>query len=309
MSSGGRAPVPVAIVGPTGSGKSSVAMAVAEHLRDVELVSVDSMQVYRGMDIGTAKPTADERRRVPHHLIDIVDPGVDFTVAEFQRAYRVATEGVRDRRAHAILVGGTGLYHRAAIDDLELPGEWPDVRSRLVTELERVGAPALHARLVEIDPPAAAKMEPTNGRRIVRALEVCEGSGRRFSSFGPGLDAYPESDIVQIGLRWDRGVLATRIEQRVGRMMADGLLTEVTGLAERGLSRTARQALGYKELLSHLDGEQSLDEAVEQTIVRTRQFAVRQLRWFGRDPRVRWVDIEHDPVAEALPAVIEVLTP
>jgi tRNA dimethylallyltransferase len=299
--------VRVAVVGPTASGKSSVAMAAATALGDVELVSVDSMQVYRGMNIGTAKPSSAEREAVRHHLIDLVDPDVDFAVAEFQRAYRGAVADIAGRGGRALLVGGTGLYHRAVIDDLELPGEWPDVRARLLDEAATHGAPALHARLIELDPVAASRMEPTNERRVVRALEVCEGSGRPFSSFGPGLDAYPPTPIAQIGLRWDRTVLADRIERRVHRMIADGLLAEVETLAGNGLSRTARQALGYKEVLAHLDGECSLDEAVEQIVVRTRQFAVRQLRWFGRDPRVRWIDVEHDPVAEATPTVVAAL--
>ncbi len=302
-----RRVVRVALVGPTASGKSSVAMAAAEQVPGVELVSVDSMQVYRGMDIGTAKPSASDRAAVEHHLIDLVGPDVDFAVAEFQRAYRDALADIADRDARALLVGGTGLYHRAAIDDLELPGEWPEVRSRLAGEIVEHGAPALHARLAEIDPVAAGRMEPTNERRIVRALEVCEGSGRAFSSFGPGLDAYPPSEVVQIGLRWDRSVLADRIEQRVHRMMVDGLLGEVEALAAEGLSRTARQALGYKELLAHLEGQSTLDEAVEQIVVRTRQFAVRQIRWFQRDPRVQWVDVGVDPVAEALPLVVTAL--
>jgi tRNA dimethylallyltransferase len=295
------------VVGPTASGKSSVAMAAADQLGDVELVSIDSMQVYRGMDIGTAKPTPAERARVSHHLLDLVDPTDEFAVAEFQRAYRAVLADLTERRRRAILVGGTGLYHRAAIDDLDIPGEWPEIRARLAAEADDVGSDVLHARLVGADPAAAAKIESGNARRIVRALEVCEGSGRRFSSFGPGLDSYPASPVTQIGLRWDRAVLSNRIEQRVHQMMAEGLLAEVGALAERGFSKTARQALGYKELLSHLRGETSLDGAVEQIVVRTRQFAVRQLRWFQRDPRVRWVDIEHDPVAEAGPAVIETL--
>jgi len=297
----------VAVVGPTASGKSSVALAAALEVGDAELVSIDSMQVYRGMDVGTATPTADERSQVPHHLIDIVEPTDDFTVAEFQRAYSVVVDHLARRDRRAILVGGTGLYHRAVIDDLDLPGEWPVIRERLQAEIDQVGPAALHRRLADLDPEAASRMEPTNERRIVRALEVCEGSGRSFSSFGPGLDTYPESDIVQIGLRWDREAQAARIEQRVHRMMADGLLDEVRGLRRTGLSRTAAQALGYKELLAHLDGTVGLDEAVEQVIVRTRQFAVRQLRWFRRDPRVRWVDIEHDPVVEVTPVVVDAL--
>ena len=200
------------------------------------------------------------------------------------------------------------MYHRAVIDDLELPGEWPDIRARLADETERLGTAAMHARLVAVDPDAAAKMESTNDRRIIRALEVVEGSGRPFSSFGPGLDAYPPSPIAQIGLRWDRAVLATRIEQRVHRMIADGLVGEVeTILANGGFSRSAGQALGYKEVAAHLRGELGLDEAVEQIVVRTRQFAVRQLRWFGRDPRVHWIDVDGDPVAEAVPTVVAAL--
>lgn len=296
----------VAVVGPTASGKSSVAMAVAERLGDVELVSVDSMQVYRGMDVGTAKPTVEERRRVPHHLLDLVEPSDEFTVAEFQRAYRAVLGDLVDRDRRAILVGGTGLYHRAVIDDLEIPGEWPDVRERLRTELASAGPEALHARLATIDPAAAARMEPTNDRRIVRALEVCEGSGRPFSSFGPGLDAYPPTDVVQIGLRWDRAVLTERIARRVQTMVDTGLVDEVAAIrSTTGFSKTAAQALGYKEILAHLDGELTLDEAVDQVTLRTRQFAIRQLRWFGRDPRVRWVDVAADPVAEAAPFVVD----
>lgn len=296
----------VAVVGPTASGKSSVAMAVAERLGDVELVSVDSMQVYRGMDVGTAKPTVEERRRVPHHLLDLVEPSDEFTVAEFQRAYRAVLGDLVDRDRRAILVGGTGLYHRAVIDDLEIPGEWPDVRERLRTELASAGPEALHARLATIDPAAAARMEPTNDRRIVRALEVCEGSGRPFSSFGPGLDAYPPTDVVQIGLRWDRAVLTERIARRVRTMVDTGLVDEVAAIrSTTGFSKTAAQALGYKEILAHLDGELTLDEAVDQVTLRTRQFAIRQLRWFGRDPRVRWVDVAADPVAEAAPFVVD----
>ncbi len=297
----------VAVVGPTASGKSAVALAAAVEHGSAELVSVDSMQVYRGMDIGTAKPTAGDRASVVHHLIDLVEPDVEFAVADFQRTYRtiIADLAARDRRA--ILVGGTGLYHRAVIDDLDLPGEWPMIRCRLEAEAVDAGPEPLHARLATVDPAAAARMEPTNTRRVVRALEVCEGSGRAFSSFGPGLDAYPPSDVVQIGVRWDRSLLARRIESRVHQMMADGLLDEVRMLAERGVSRTAAQALGYKELFAHVEGRVGLDEATEQIIVRTRQFAVRQLRWFGRDPRVRWVEIEHDPVAEVAPLVVEAL--
>jgi tRNA dimethylallyltransferase len=302
-----RTPALVAVVGPTASGKSAVALEAARLRHHVELISVDSMQVYRGMDIGTAKPSAADQAEVRHHLIDLVEPDHDFAVAEFQVAYRAAVSEIAGRGAAGILVGGTGLYHRAAIDDLDLPGEWPSIRSRLETEAAQLGPAALHARLATLDPAAAAKIEPSNQRRIVRALEVCEGSGRRFSSFGPGLHTYPASTIAQIGLRWHRAALAARIEQRVHAMVDAGLVDEVAQLLARGMSPTARQALGYKELIDHIDGRLTLDAAVELIVVRTRQFAVRQLRWFQRDPRLRWVDVDGDPVAAATPAVLDAL--
>lgn len=296
----------VAIVGATASGKSAVALAVAHHRPDVELVSIDAMQVYRGMDIGTAKPTPAERAATPHHLIDLVDPAEEFTLAAFQTAFRDARATIERRGRRAVLVGGTGLYLRAAVDDLDIPGQWPDIRAELEASA-LTDITALHRRLADLDPVAAAKMEPTNTRRIVRALEVCLGSGRPFSSFGPGLDAYPPTDTVQIGLRWPRPALAQRIEARVAQMMTAGLLDEVRGLAAAGpLSRTARQALGYKELLDHLEGRVDLAEAVATIVTRTRQFAVRQDRWFRRDPRIRWVDVTTDPL-EAVPTVLEAL--
>ncbi len=294
----------VAIVGSTASGKSAVALAVARRLGDVHLVSVDSMQVYRGMDIGTAKPTPAEQREVPHHCIDLVEPTVEFTVAEFRTAYRRAQGEIAAADGRALLVGGTGLYHRVVIDEFDLPGEWPEVRAELEREPD---TSALHARLAVLDPPAAAKIEPANRRRIVRGLEVTLGSGRRFSSFGPGVDAYPPSDVVQIGIRRPRDVIARRVGDRVRRMVEIGLVAEVAALAGRGLSRTAGQALGYKEIVDHLEGRLGLEEAVETIITRTRQFAVRQERWFRRDPRVRWIDVGDDPVAAVAPVVIEVL--
>src|SRR5690606_38772815 len=267
----------------------------------------DSMQVYRGMDIGTAKPSPEDRARVPHHLLDLVEPHEEFTVAEFQTHYRAAIDEIGAAARRAILVGGTGLYHRAAIDDLTIPGEWPEIRARLERYAAGFGAPALHARLSEIDPAAAARIEPGNTRRLVRALEVCEGSGRPFSSFGPGLDSYPPTPVAQVGLAWDRERLAARIEARVTAMVDAGLLDEVRRVRAAGMSRTAAQALGYKELIDHLDGRATLDEAVARVVLRPRQFAVRQERWFRRDPRVRWVAIASDPVAEAAPAVRDAL--
>jgi tRNA dimethylallyltransferase len=295
----------VALVGPTACGKSAVAMHVAARLGDVHIVSVDSMQVYRRMDIGTDKPSAAERAAVPHHCIDLVDASVDFTVADYRFAPDRALGDIAAAGGRALLVGGTGLYHRTVIDDFDLPGRWPEIRRRLEQSPDLA---ELHRRLAELDPRAAAKIEPSNERRIVRALEVCLGSGRPFSSFGPGVDAYPPTDVVQIGLRRPREVVARLVERRVHRMLADGLVEEVRSLDAAGLSRTAAQALGYKEILELLHGRVGHDEAVDTIITRTRQFAVRQERWFRRDPRVRWVDVGDDPVDSAASAVIDALT-
>lgn len=292
----------VVIVGATASGKSDLAMSVARTVPGVEIVAVDAMQVYRGMDVGTAKPTASDRREVRHHGLDLVAPSEPFSVVDFQDAATEAFGSIATRSASAVLVAGTGLYLSALLNGLEMPGSWPDIRTRLEAEAATDIA-GLFARLVDIDPAAASKMEPTNTRRIVRALEVCEGSGRTFSSFGPGMDAYPSTAVAQFGLRWPRAVLAERIAARVHRMMSLGLFDEVRSLHEGGLlGRTASQALGYKEIVDHLEGRCTLDTAVETIILRTRQFAVRQDRWFRRDPRIRWIDIESDSL-EALPVV------
>jgi tRNA dimethylallyltransferase len=302
-------PQSLVILGPTASGKSSVAMAVATsdigRQLGIELVSMDAMQVYRKMDIGTAKPTTDEQRLVRHHLIDLVDATASFTVADFQVAYHLAVSEIEARQGRALLVGGTGLYVRAIVDAMTLPGRWPEVRARLDNEVLELGPEVLHARLATLDPSAATKMEPNNVRRIVRALEVCEGSGKPFSSFGPGVDSYPDSPVQQVALRWPRDVLAQRIEQRVHIMIERGLRDEVEQLLVAGLSPTAMQALGYKEMVDHLSGQMSLDQVVETIVLRTRQFAVRQERWFRRDPRITWFDIENDPVAEVAPFIIE----
>jgi tRNA dimethylallyltransferase len=290
----------VALVGPTASGKSEMAIAAARAVAGTEIIVVDSMQVYRGMDIGTAKPSPADRAEIRHHGLDLVDPDVDFTVTEFQEAADTALATIAGRDGRALMVAGTGLYLRVVVDALDPPGQWPEVRAALDGTTDTV---ALHQRLAELDPVGASRMEPTNRRRVVRALEVTVGSGRPFSSFGPGLTAYPSSDVVQLGLRWPRPALAARIEQRFAAMVATGLLDEVERLASapRGLSRTAAQALGYKELLARLRGECSLAEATDLTVTRTRQLAVRQLRWFQRDPRVRWFEMPDDgPAALAL---------
>lgn len=293
------------VLGPTASGKSDVAMAFARRHAGTEIVAVDSMQVYRGMDIGTAKPSAADRAEVPHHGLDLADPVDDWSVTQYADAARQALHDIEARGHRALLVAGTGLYLRALTDPMEVPGQWPEVRRALDERAAVEGAAVLHAELQAVDPVAAARMEPSNVRRIVRALEVVLGSGRPFSSFGPGLDQYPPIDVVQVGIQWNRDELGRRIERRVHVMMAAGFLAEVERVLAGGMSRTARQALGYRELIEHLEGRCSLEAAVADTVLRTRQFAVRQERWFRRDPRVRWVRVEHDPVAEVLPALEE----
>jgi tRNA dimethylallyltransferase len=284
-----------------------VALALARQLGATELVSVDAMAVYRRIDIATAKPSAAERAEVPYHGLDLVEPWEELSVVGFQQAVAAALRGIDARGNRAVLVAGTGLYLRAVIDGLEPPGEYPEVRRELDAE---PSTEALHRRLAALDPLAASRMEPSNRRRVVRALEVCLGSGRPFSSFGPGLTAYPPSPVVQLGLRWPRAMLTRRIEERFAAMLRAGLLEETAALAAdpRGLSRTAAQALGTKELLLHLQGELSLADAVALAVTRTRQLAVRQERWFRRDPRIHWVDLRDHPL-EAVPHLLELLHP
>jgi tRNA dimethylallyltransferase len=266
------------------------------------------MAVYRGMDIGTAKPTPEVRARVPYHLVDLVDPSDEFTVQQFQQAARHAMAGIAGRAAAALLVGGTGLYLRSIIDDLSFPGRFPEVAAALSDRVDQAGPEGsagrrealveLHRRLTELDPVAAARIEPTNRRRLVRALEVTRGSGRPFSEFGPGLEQYPPSDVTMVGIDREPDDLDRRIAQRFEALMDQGLLDEVRTVVARpgGMSRTARQALGYRELLSHLEEGLALTEAVDLAVQRTRTFARRQLAWFRRDPRIVWVDPSGDPV-------------
>jgi tRNA dimethylallyltransferase len=289
----------VALVGVTASGKSAAALEVARRRGDIEIVSVDSMCVYRGMDVATSKPSPAERASVPHHLLDLVDPDEEFTVAEFQRAARRALEDIARRGRHAVLVGGTGLYLRAVVDNLQIPGRFPDVVAELEVELRegRSDVPDLHERLVALDPVAAARMEPNNQRRIVRALEVTIGSGRPFSTFGPGLESYPADSIPMVGIAMETDALDIRIEQRFAGFLRAGLLDEVRALAARpaGISRTARQALGYRELLAHVEDGAPLDDCVDEAIRRTKSFARRQASWFRRDPRITWTESGADP--------------
>lgn len=269
-------------------------MEVARCDPRVELISVDSMQVYTGMDIGTAKPSAAEQAEVRHHLIDLVPPTVDCTVSQFQEAAHRALAEIDARGGVPVLVGGTGLHLRSIVDALEIPGQFPHV----MASFEGVATEELHARLATLDPVAAQRMEPSNRRRVLRALEVTVGAGRPFSSFGPGLETYPETRFTMVGLRWDRHVLNGRIEDRYDNQMQDGFLDEVRRLAALGddLARAPRQALGYRQLLAHVSGEVSLTEALASANIATRQFARRQERWFRRDPRIRWIDIESNPM-------------
>ena len=283
----GRADRPLVILGPTASGKSSLAVATAKEIAQAEIVSIDSMAVYRGMDVGTASPTASDQQQVPHHLIDVADPSEEFTVGVFKRLAAAAIDTIRERGNTPILVGGTGLYLRAVVDDLNLPGRYPEAAAELDAEPD---TEALHTRLASLDPLAASRMEPSNRRRVLRALEVTIGSGSPFSSFGPGLEEYGPTPFVMVALRWPQEVLDERIATRYQQQMEAGFLDEARLLAAGGVGRTAAQALGYKELLAHLAGECSLEEALATAIKRTRRFARRQQRWFRRDPRINWLD-------------------
>jgi tRNA dimethylallyltransferase len=278
----------LALVGPTASGKTEAALAIAPHL-GAEIVSVDSMLVYRGMDVGTGKPTAEQRAAVPHHLLDLTEPSERFTVARFQELAR----GVLRSVARPLLVGGSGLYLRAVVDDLAFPPEDPVVRASLEAEADDLGAEALYRRLAEMDPVAAARIEPGNVRRIIRALEVTAISGAPFSSFAASWDRYDWDRLRAAGIRMDREVQRTRIAERVLAMLESGWLDEVQVLMDRGFGAwlTASQAIGYAELAEHLDGRLSLDEAAERTVKRTKELARRQMAWFRRDPRIRWFDV------------------
>jgi tRNA dimethylallyltransferase len=302
MSSAAVPPI-VAVVGATAAGKSGLSLDLAERL-DGEIVNTDAMAVYRGMDIGTAKPSAADRRRVPHHLLDLLDVTEPLTVAEFQRWARAAVAEIRGRDRTPVLVGGSALYTRAVLDRFEFPGTDPDVRRELEAELAQLGAPRLHARLAEADPEAAARILPDNGRRIVRALEVVTLTGRPFGASLPE-HTYADQHSLQIGVDIDRPSLDPRIARRVQEMFDAGLVEEVRRLLAAGLAdgRTARTAIGYREVTAYLAGKTSLDDAIETTTTATRRFSRRQDSWFRKDPRVVWVRWDDpDRVAQAVVA-------
>ena len=296
----------VVVLGPTASGKSDVAMAAALAAGRTHIVACDSMQVYRRMDIGTAKPTRADRAAVPHHGLDLCEPSDRFTVSLYADHVRVARGSIQSSGSAELIVGGTGLYLSAITDGLTMPGEWPGIRAELEADDD---TSAMFARLSALDPLAVTRIEPNNRRRIIRALEVCLGSGEPFSSFGEGLATYQQDDTVRIGIRWGRDALRERIARRVGAMVDSGLVNEVRALLAEpaGLSSTAGQALGYKEMIDHVRGGKPLEDAVAETVLRTQQFAVRQERWFRRDPRITWVDVTADPVAEVTPSVLAAL--
>ena len=285
--SGDQAPI-ITVVGATATGKSDLALDLAEHLGG-EIINTDSMQFYRGMDIGTAKLPVEERRGIPHHLIDILDVTAEANVQDFQARARTAIADIRDRGHRPILVGGSGLYVRAAVDHMEFPGTDPDIRARLEAEAA-ADRWSLHQRLRELDPTAAEKITVNDQRRIARALEVIELTGRAFSAQLP--DYQEIEPTIHLGLSMDRPILHERIAARVELMWDQGWVDEVRSLLEVGLAegRTASRAIGYAQIRRHLDGELSAAEAKEETIVRTRQFARRQDTWFRRDPRIHWID-------------------
>ncbi|WP_327727538.1 tRNA (adenosine(37)-N6)-dimethylallyltransferase MiaA [Streptomyces sp. NBC_00487] len=288
MSSAVPPPRVIAVVGPTAAGKSDLGVFLAQRLGG-EVINADSMQLYRGMDIGTAKLTPEERDGVPHHLLDIWDVTAAASVAEYQRLARARIDALLAEGRWPILVGGSGLYVRGAVDNLEFPGTDPEVRARLEEELTLRGSGALHARLAAADPEAAHAILPSNGRRIVRALEVIEITGKPFTANLPGHDSV--YDTVQIGVDVARPELDERITRRVDRMWDAGLVEEVRSLEAQGLreGRTASRALGYQQVLAALAGQCTMDEARIETVRATKRFARRQDSWFRRDPRVHWL--------------------
>ena len=285
-------------MGPTAAGKSALAVAMAEHLGG-EVVSVDSMQVYRGMDIGTAKLPLAQRRGVPHHLLDLVDVTAPATVAEFQSWARVAIAGCHHRGTVPVLVGGSALYIRAVLDRFDFPGTDEGLRERLEADLASVGATALHRRLAAADPQSAARILPTNGRRIVRALEVVTLTGRPFTAALPPYE-YAFPDVVQLGIDVPRDALDERIASRVDAMWTAGLIDEVRRLEAVGLrrGRTASRALGYAQVLRHLAGECSAEQAKADTVRATTRFARRQDSWFRKDPRITWLPYDASDLFE-----------
>ena len=280
----------IVICGATATGKSDIAIGVAQEL-GAEIINADSMQLYRGMDIGTAKLSLEERRGVPHHLLDVLDVKEDSTVAWYQERARAAITEIHSRGKDVVIVGGTGLYIKAILDDLNFPDTDPQVRAKLEAEAEELGSATLFARLELLDPPAALAIDRANIRRVIRALEVIEITGQPFTANLPREDSSRYPDALQFGLVMDRDQLRERIDLRVDRMWEAGFVAEVDGLIEAGIKSgsTAQRALGYSQLISFRDGLMSEDEAKEETKRASRQYARRQETWFSRDYRIQWV--------------------
>ncbi|MES2093436.1 MAG: tRNA (adenosine(37)-N6)-dimethylallyltransferase MiaA [Actinomycetota bacterium] len=283
----------IAIVGATGTGKSSLSLDLADLLRaegrPVEIVNADAMQLYRGMDVGTAKLAVDARRGIPHHMLDVLDPSEEASVAAYQADARTVIEDIVARGAVPMLVGGSGLYVSSVVYDFTFPGTDPVIRARLETELVERGPGLLHRRLLEVDPEAATAIGPHNGRRIVRALEVVELTGAPFGSGLPAESAY-WMPTATIGLRTPRETLVGRLDARVSGMWADGLVDEARRLEAEGLGVTAGRAIGYAQAIAELHGDFTQAEAIEQTRSLTRKYARRQVGWFGRYPQTAWLD-------------------
>ena len=287
------------LLGPTASGKTALSLALARR-HPVEIVSVDSMQVYRGMDVGTAKPSPQERREVPHHMIDVVEPEEEFSVGRYCELARQAMEGIWNRGRRPLLVCGSPLYLKALMWGLfEGPGADAALRVRLASDLQRYGVEYMHQRLARVDPEAAGRIKPTDWRRIERALEVYELTGEPISARQSQFAGPPHFPSVGVGLRWPRHSLYWRIDLRVDNMMSAGLLDEARRLAGR-LGRQAAQAVGYKELIAHLNGATSLEEAVQRIKRSTRRLAKHQLTWFRHFPATRWIDVPESALAEEL---------
>ncbi|MFM9376242.1 tRNA (adenosine(37)-N6)-dimethylallyltransferase MiaA [Gordonia sp. VNK21] len=296
---------PIAVIGPTASGKSELALDLAERLGG-EIINIDAMQQYRGMDIGTAKLPVDQRRGIVHHRLDVLDVTETATVAAYKRAAAGDVERLLAAGRTPVIVGGSMMYIQGLLDDWEFPATDPQVRARYEEQLARLGTRALHARLAEVDPAAAQTILDTDGRRIVRALEVVELTGRPFAASAPVIGD-PRWDTVIVALDRETAALDERIAARTASMFADGFVEEVVTLCDRGLrtGRTAAQAIGYAQILAHLDGEYDLDTAQELTFIGTRRYVRRQRSWFRRDPRVHWLDAAAPGLLDAVLRILD----
>ena len=290
----------IVICGATATGKSDIAIEIAQEI-GAEIINADSMQLYRGMDIGTAKLPEGERGGIPHHLLDVLEVSQDSTVAWYQEQARAAITEIHSRGKDAVIVGGTGLYIKAILDDLNFPDTDPEVRAKLEAEAEEFGAASLFARLEELDPAAALAIDRANTRRIIRALEVIEITGRPFTANLPREDSSRYPDALQFGLVMDREHLRERIDLRVDRMWDQGFVTEVDQLIAQGIREgsTAQRALGYAQIIAMRDGTMTEEAAKEDTKRASRQYARRQETWFSRDARIQWV-AQHQPRLETI---------